>query len=154
MNAIFAVNAINGFGTGSDMPWPRSNVDLQRFRKLTSNCTVIMGSATWHSDMPKPLPNRRNIVLSSSLVDDRCEVFNNVTELMMNLRDTENTFVIGGAKVLWMLRMFVDTVYFTRFKSAETCEITLDTSKYLEDFRMISSEDFGDHVFETHKRKL
>lgn len=153
MNAIFAVNAINGFGTGNDMPWPRSSSDLQRFKQLTSNSTVIMGSGTWHSNMPKPLPNRRNIVLSSSLIDERCEVFTNVTELLMSLNVNETTFVIGGAKVLWMLRMFIDTVYLTRFKSMNTCEITLDTTKYLEDFSMISSEDFGDHVFETYKRK-
>lgn len=154
MNAIFAVNAINGFGTGDDMPWARSSIDLQRFKQLTTGATVIMGSGTWHSNMPKPLPNRRNIVLSTGLVDDRCDVYTNVTDLTMNLHKTENAFVIGGAKVLWMLRMFIDTVYLTRFNSMDTCSITMDTSKYLADFSLVSSEDFGDHTFETYKRIL
>lgn len=153
MNAIFAVNLLNGFGTGTDMPWPRSTLDLQRFRSLTSGHTVVMGTNTWLSNMPKPLPNRRNCVLSTTLADSRCEVFSNITHLMMNLQQDETVFVIGGAKVLWQLQPFIKCVYLTRFKSANTCSVSLDTAKYLADFSLRSREDLEDHVFDIYDRQ-
>jgi len=148
MNAIFAVNSINGFGTGMDMPWPRSTVDLQRFKTLTSGGTVVMGSGTWNSNMPKPLPHRRNIVLSSTLVDDRCDVYRNVTDMLMNIDQHESVYIIGGAKVLWMLRPIIQKVYLTKFKDCSDAMIKLDVKKYLENFILNESTDFGDHVFE------
>lgn len=148
MNAIFAVNSVNGFGTGNDMPWPKSSVDLQRFKKLTSGSTVIMGSGTWHSNMPKPLPNRRNIVLSSTLEDTRCDVYRNVTDMLMNIRQDESLWIIGGAKVLWMLRPLTQRVYLTRFVEATRSEVKLDTRKYLENFILVESEQFNNHTFE------
>lgn len=152
MNAIFAVNALDGFGTGQDMPWPRNSRDLKRFKELTTGHTIIMGSGTWNSNMPKPLPNRRNIVLSKTLKDDRCEVYSNITDLLMHLRKDENVFVIGGAKLLWLLRPYIRKIYLTRFKSVEKCEIVLNTSEYLQYFKLELSNDFDDHVFEVHQR--
>lgn len=152
MNAIFAVNSINGFGTGPDMPWARNSVDLLRFKNYTTGGTVIMGSGTWHSNMPRPLPNRRNIVLSSTLKDHRCETYTNITELLMNISAQDKVFVIGGARVLWGLRSNIQTVYLTRFFSAETCPITLDTQKYLENFRLESQEYLDNHTFEIYQR--
>lgn len=154
MNAIFAVNSIDGFGTGSDMPWARSSVDLQRFKKLTTGCTVIMGSGTWNSNMPKPLPNRRNIVLSSTLSDDRCDVYRNVTDMLMETKQDEPTWVIGGAKVLWILRPLIQKVYLTKFKDTTDCSVKLDVSKYLENFVLVESEEFDDHMFEVWKNTM
>lgn len=149
MNAIFAVNALDGFGTGSDMPWPRSTVDLQRFKELTKGATVVMGNGTWQSDMPKPLPGRRNIVLSTTLNDDRCEVVRDITHLMMEIKNNEQVWVIGGANVLWSLRKWINTVYLTRFNSSDPAVVKLDTARYLDGFKLTESKDFGEGKFET-----
>lgn len=150
MNAIFAVNSLDGFGDGDTMPWPRSSSDLGRFKAITTGHTVVMGSGTWASNIPKPFPNRRNCVLSSTLKDDRCKVFRNVTELMMNIGQDETVFVIGGAKTLWMLRPFINRIYLTRFDSAQRAEITLNTEQYLEGFKLVSSERLDNHVFDIY----
>lgn len=150
MNAIFAVDLLHGFGTGKDMPWPKSTVDLNRFRDLTMGHTVVMGANTWKSNMPKPLKGRRNCVLSHALDDDRCEVFPNIISLMMNLKTDENVFVIGGASILWSLRSYIKRVYLTRFKDSHKCEVSLDVGKYLDGFVLTSREDFGDHTFDTY----
>lgn len=154
MKAIFAVNSLNGFGTKTGLPWPKSKTDLQRFKNITTGHTVVMGRSTWDSDMPKPLPNRRNIVLSKTLIDDRCEVFSNVSDMMMECQANESIFVIGGAKVLWTLRYIIDEVYLTRFHSADVAEITLDVDKYLEGFGLYSKEQSDNHTFEIYKRIL
>ena len=150
MNAIFAVNSLNGFGDGNTMPWPRSQGDLKRFKSITTGHTVVMGANTWSSDIPHPFPNRRNCVLSSKLQDDRCEVFRTVTDLMMNLRQDETVFVIGGVTALWIMRPYIKRVYLTRFNSAQHATITMNTELYLGGFKLTSREDFGDHVFDIY----
>jgi dihydrofolate reductase len=152
MNAIFAVNMLNGFGIGNTMPWPHSTDDMKRFRELTTGHTVVMGSSTWLSDMPKPLPNRRNCVLSTTLVDHRCEVFPNITALMMGLHEDEQVFVIGGAKVLWALRPQINRVYFTRHRAKDKASITLDTEKYFQGFNLVSSEVLDKMTVEIYER--
>jgi dihydrofolate reductase len=152
MNAIFAVDAVHGFGADGTMPWPHSSVDLKRFRDLTTGHTVIMGSGTWHSKMPTPLPNRRNIVLSSTLVDDRCDVYRNINHLNMNIQQDENVFVIGGAVTLWKLRPYINRVYLTTFKLVTKSTVILRTDGYLEGYTHISSEDFVDHTFDIYER--
>lgn len=154
MKAIFAVNSINGFGTGNDMPWPRNRVDLNRFRRLTTGGTVIMGSGTWASDMPKPLPNRRNIVLSTRLEDSRCEVYTNITDMLMNIGEHEDAWVIGGANVLWKMRYIISEVHLTIFNDASTCSITLDTKKYLENFKLVNKETLDDHNYEIWQKSM
>lgn len=152
MKAIFAVDAYGGFGTGTDMPWPTSREDLQRFKRLTSGQTVVMGSGTWNSNMPKPLPNRRNCVLSTTLRDSRCEVFFSVEELCTQLGVGDDIWVIGGERVLWALRPYVHTVCMTRFKGVFPCTVRLDTGKYLDGFVLQDRQQLDDHVFDIWQR--
>ena len=64
MNAIAAVSLDWGIGRGNDLLF-HIGEDMKRFRALTTGGTVIMGRKTLDS-MPggKPLPKRRNIVLT------------------------------------------------------------------------------------------
>ena len=149
MNSIFAVNQVGGFGVSDTMPWPRSSSDLTRFRKITQGSTVIMGRGTWLSDMPKPLPNRRNVVLSRTLEDTRCEVYSSITDLLMNLDREETVFVIGGAETLWTLRSYITRAFITVFDHIERADVTLDTSAWLQGFDLISRERLDNHTFDT-----
>lgn len=152
MKAIFAVNAWDGFAVGNTMPWPRNAVDLKRFRTLTTGGTVIMGRATWDSDMPKPLPNRKNVVLSKTLVDSRCTVCATIEQLLEEVKDDKNVWVIGGVQTLWALQSHIHAVYMTQFAYTAAADITLDTSKYLEDFELVDKEFHPDHTFKIYRR--
>ena len=152
MRAIFAVNAFDGFAVGKTMPWPHSSVDLQRFKRLTEGHTVVMGKSTWCSDMPKPLPNRRNCVLSTTLEDTRCEVFRSIPQLLSAVERDKQVWVIGGALTLWELRPYITAVYMTQFRSSQRADVLLDTSKYLENYELVDKEFCGDHIFKTYKR--
>lgn len=61
---ISAVAPNGAIGHNGKMPWPRVAEDLAWFKEVTLNHTVIMGRKTWESLGEKPLPQRRNIVLS------------------------------------------------------------------------------------------
>lgn len=152
MIAVFATNMLDGFGDGDTMPWHHSSSDMKRFRELTTGHTVVMGLSTWLSDMPKPLPNRRNCVLSTSLTDPRCEVFSNITALMMDIKDDEQVFVIGGAKVLWALRPHIKRIHFTRHHGNQRATITLNTEKYFAGFLLESTEVLDDQTLEIYSR--
>lgn len=154
MKAIFAVDINNGFASGDTMPWPRSKSDLARFKMITDGFTVVMGSGTWNSNIPRPFPNRRNCVLSTSLVDDRCEVYKDVTHLLENIKNNEIVFVIGGEKTLWQLRQFINEIYLTTFFSSNKADIVFNTEEYLKDFELSSLETLEDHKFEIFKRKM
>lgn len=67
MVAIVVAHSRNRvIGRDGDLPWHLPS-DLRRFRELTSGGTVVMGRRTFESLPPavRPLPERRNIVLSS-----------------------------------------------------------------------------------------
>src|SRR6478735_7128736 len=66
---ILVAVAENGIiGRDGDMPW-RLSTDLKRFKALTMGKPVIMGRKTFDS-IGKPLPGRRNIVISRQAAID------------------------------------------------------------------------------------
>ncbi len=72
-------------GKNGDLPWHFS-ADLKHFKEVTLNHTVLMGRKTYQSILKrlgKPLPGRRNIVLTRdrSFKDDRVTVIHGLTEL-------------------------------------------------------------------------
>ena len=66
MISIIVAIATNGaIGKDNQLLWHISE-DLKYFKRVTAGHTVIMGRKTWES-IGRPLPNRRNIVISRSL---------------------------------------------------------------------------------------
>jgi dihydrofolate reductase len=61
---IVAMSPERAIGLRGRVPWHHP-ADLNRFKRLTTGATVIMGRATWESIGSKPLPGRRNIVITS-----------------------------------------------------------------------------------------
>lgn len=60
--AAVALNGVIGDSKTNSIPWKLS-ADLKHFKKYTLGKTVVMGSTTFKS-LKKPLPNRRNVVLT------------------------------------------------------------------------------------------
>ncbi|RRH73837.1 dihydrofolate reductase [Falsigemmobacter faecalis] len=70
MLTIIVARAKNGaIGKGNDIPWYAPE-DLAFFKRETLGGAVIMGRNTWESLPFKPLKNRDNIVVSSSMEGD------------------------------------------------------------------------------------
>ena len=63
VRAIVAMGLGNEIGFRGDMPWHIPE-DLRHFKELTMGHPVIMGRATWLSLPRRPLPGRRNIILT------------------------------------------------------------------------------------------
>lgn len=100
MEIIVAVDQNWGIGRGTDLLLPIS-ADLKRFRLLTLDKTIVYGRKTLES-FPghKPLPKRRNIVLSRAMeAEEGLEVVRNYSELYEAIKGCDEVKLIGGATV-------------------------------------------------------
>ena len=99
INLIWAQDANGGIGKNNSLPWHVS-ADLINFKKLTLHHTIIMGRKTWDSLPKKPLPNRRNIVLTSKKISD-VETYRSIDSCLSSLKasNINDVFVIGGQMI-------------------------------------------------------
>ena len=113
---ICAISKNNVIGNENKLPWNLSE-DLKRFKKLTSNNLIVMGRKTFDS-IGRPLPNRKNIVLSNNLdlEIDGVEVFNSpdeVISLYKEIPEKKDMYIIGGTFVYKLFLEYCDYLYIT-----------------------------------------
>ena len=82
-------------GKNNSIPWHYS-ADLKRFKRLTIGNTVIMGRKTWESLPIKPLPNRRNIVITRSSIEE-IDCFQSIDDALQTCEG--DVWFIGGAGI-------------------------------------------------------
>ena len=96
---IWAQDKNGGIGKNENLPWHVSE-DLKNFKKITLGNPILMGRKTWDSLPLKPLPNRRNIVLSSKLIED-VDTYHSIKSCIQILEKefVKKIFIIGGRSV-------------------------------------------------------
>lgn len=94
--SIIVATDLNGLiGKDNTLPW-HLPADLKYFKETTTGKTVIMGRKTFES-IGRPLPNRKNIVISKSgFHHEGVEVFKSLEEATDN---NPNAFLIGGSQL-------------------------------------------------------
>jgi dihydrofolate reductase len=90
---IAALTRRRVIGKDGKLPWHLSD-DLKRFKQLTTGHTVLMGRKTYES-IGKPLPNRRNVVLSSRPIPG-AETYDSLERALDAVATDTQVFVIGG----------------------------------------------------------
>lgn len=113
---IAAVSTNNVIGKNGQLPW-HLKADLQRFKKLTENHTIIMGRRCFES-IGKPLSNRINVVVSSNtdLEIPGCIVKPSLQYAAdyANSRYDSTPFIIGGGTLYRQAINLVNVLYLTR----------------------------------------
>ena len=111
---IAAVSENGVIGRGNALPW-HLPADLQRFKRLTTGHAVVMGRKTWES-IRRPLPNRRNIVISSSSGHHStgATVVPSFRAAVNAARDLTELFAIGGSRVFEAALPLADRLELTR----------------------------------------
>lgn len=141
ISLIVAAAENNAIGKDNALLWHLS-ADLKRFKSLTSGHPVIMGRKTFES-IGKPLPNRRNIVISRSLSAlDGCEVVASVEEALALVNDGEEAFIIGGGSVYRALWQKAARLYLTAVKTRLEGDTFIPEIRP-EEWKEISREDFS-----------
>lgn len=111
ISLIVAYDLNQGIGYQNTLPWRLSD-DLKLFKKQTLNKPIIMGRTTFDS-IGKPLPNRRNIVLSrqQNLQINGCEIFHSINDAILACEDEADIMIIGGANIYNQSLDLVDRMY-------------------------------------------
>lgn len=108
INLIAAIGKNYELGKNNDLIW-RIKGDLKFFKDITMGHPIVMGRKTFES-LPKVLPGRKNIVISSNdILNDEIEKYRSIKAFLDKYKDSsEEFFVIGGASIY---SQFIDIAY-------------------------------------------
>ncbi|MGQ0703723.1 MAG: dihydrofolate reductase [Gemmatimonadales bacterium] len=109
--AAMAENRV--IGTGGTLPW-HLPLDMQYFKKLTVDHTVIMGRKTFQ-ELKHPLANRRNVVISRDpdFHPRSVTVVPSLDEALALGATEKEVFVIGGGEIFRLALPRADRLYLT-----------------------------------------
>lgn len=113
--SIIVAAAENGaIGKDNQLLWHLPN-DLKFFKRTTTGHPIIMGRKTYDS-VGKPLPNRRNIVITRQpgYVIEGADVVHSLEEALALCAAAAAVFIVGGAEIYRQALPVVRQVYLTR----------------------------------------
>ena len=113
INLIVAIGRNGEIGKEGELIWKISE-DLKHFKSLTMGHPVIMGRKTWESLPKKPLPGRKNIILTrqKDLEFSGALIVNDIKEAIAQV-EGESAFIIGGAEIYNTFLPLADKLYLT-----------------------------------------
>lgn len=138
LSLIAAVDQNMGIGKNNQLLCHLPN-DLKRFKKITMGKPIVMGRRTFQS-IGKPLPGRRNIVISTTQpAIEGTEVYQDIDEALASCDKDDEIMIIGGATLYQQLIDKADTLYLTHIHE------TFDADTFFPEFnaeqwQVISSE--------------
>jgi dihydrofolate reductase len=115
ISIIVAIAQNNAIGKNNDLLWHISD-DLKRFKQITGGHPVIMGKNTFYSLPVRPLPKRRNIVITDVAGEqiEGCEMAYSI-EQAVDLCDEEvENYVMGGGSIYRQFIRIAYKLYITR----------------------------------------
>ncbi|HEY8100369.1 MAG TPA: dihydrofolate reductase [Burkholderiaceae bacterium] len=121
LTIIVAIDTQRGIGINNQLPWHLPE-DLAFFKRTTSGHPIIMGRKTFDS-IGRPLPNRRNIVITRN-PEWKHEGVEAVTSLQAAAElvgDTE-AFIIGGAQIFVEALPLTDRLLITEIDKTFNCD--------------------------------
>lgn len=113
--AVVAASENGVIGREGGLPWHVSS-DLKLFKEITLGKPVVMGRRTWESLPRKPLPGRRNIVITrqADFVAEGAELVHSVDEALAVCAGEADVSIIGGGQVYAEAMSRTDRIYLTR----------------------------------------
>jgi dihydrofolate reductase len=112
VSIVVAISQNHAIGKDNKLLWYLPK-DLKHFKEITTGHTVIMGRKTYES-VGKPLPNRRNIIITRQQVKiEGCEVVNSVEAALALCKNEAEVFIVGGAEIYRQALHLTDRIYLT-----------------------------------------
>lgn len=141
INIIAAVGKNLELGKDNKLIWHIPN-DLKYFKENTIGKTIVMGRKTYES-MGKPLPNRKNIVLTNSNISLNDALVINDYRQILDIK--EDVFIIGGTEIFELFLPYANRLYLTEIdyeSDADSYFPKFDLSLYKKD--VLKTECFND----------
>jgi len=152
---IAAMDEGRAIGKDNDLLWDIPE-DMKRFVSLTKGAAVLMGRRTFDSLKKKPLPHRRNIVITRnpSLLSaypsvETCEEF--VPLLKEYNQRNERLWVIGGGTIYEQTMPFWDEVHLTIVPGRREADTFFP--EFEDKFELVKREEGEACAFLTYHRR-
>jgi dihydrofolate reductase len=160
ISIIVAIASNHAIGKDNDLLWHISK-DLQRFKRLTENHTIVMGKNTYFSLPRRPLPKRTNLVITDvagEQIND-CLMAYSIEDAIAKMKKGEENFIIGGGSIYKQFLPLADKLYITRVHQDFEGDVFFPEIKP-EEWDLLSAENITDdpqndfsYTFEIYKRK-
>ncbi|AKZ64762.1 diacylglycerol kinase [Herbaspirillum hiltneri N3] len=158
---IVATDSQNGIGINNTLPWHLPE-DLAHFKRTTSGHPIIMGRKTFDS-IGRPLPNRRNIVITRNRDWSHAgvETVSSLQEAAVLVAGAD-AFIIGGAQIYAESLPLATRLIVTEIAQAFDCDAffpAIDSKVWRETARETRhAESQGvaqgfDYAFVTYERR-
>ena len=146
INAILACDDNGGISKNGTLPWPKNSNDLKWFKSSTIENIVVMGRTTWEDPcMPKPLPKRRNVVVTHKELLNVETANGDVPDILKRLEKDDPTnvvWVIGGADILNQALPVIQNFHLSRIFGSYNCDKFIPINQILEKFHQIYKRKF------------
>ena len=153
---IAALDEMRGIADAHGIPWQgKVPSDVAQFRAKTLHGVVMMGFG-WYQEQEKPLPERRNLVATSS-PDSLRAGFEKVIDARKFLSETTEDIWVGGGAALFASTLdLADELYLTHLEGNFDC--TKFFPEYEDQFTLASKsapvvENDIAYYFATYTRK-
>lgn len=115
---LAAIDEHGGLGYQGKMQWQgKVPSDMRHFRALTLGHPVVMGRKTFAAMGGKPLPGRRNIVITRDIAGkhDGADCFTSAERAIVSCLESgaDKVFIIGGGEIYALFMKRADTIYLT-----------------------------------------
>jgi dihydrofolate reductase len=134
ISIIVAIGENNAIGKNNQLLW-HMPADLKYFKNKTAGHTIIMGRKTFDS-VGKPLPNRRNIVVTrQDITIPGCEVVKSINDAIALCKGENEVFIGGGAEIYRESMDRTDKIYLTiihKMFDADTFFPEIDFNQWIE----------------------
>jgi dihydrofolate reductase len=155
LSIIVALDTQRGIGVNNTLPW-RLPEDLAHFKRITSGHPIIMGRKTFDS-IGKPLPNRRNIVITRNPAwrHDGVESVGSLEAAVALVGEAE-AYIIGGAQIFAHGLAITDRLIVTEINKKFDCDTffpPLDPKQWQEVARETHHSELNecDYAFVTYQ---
>ena len=147
IRAILACDDEWGIGKNGDLPWSHNPADLRWFKQCTDGDVVVMGRNTWDSLPVKPLPKRKNLVVSQTAQPQpnvevvKPDIFKSRLHI---LAEEMPVWIIGGAHLIETSLDIIDEIWLSQIEGTYDCDTFLPRTAIELTFDLVSSRRDGD----------
>lgn len=157
INIIAAIGKNNELGKNNDLIW-KFKGDMKFFKATTMGHPIVMGRKTFES-LPKVLPGRKNIVISTNgIKNDEIEIYRSIKEFLIKYQEYgDDIFIIGGASIYKQFIDLATKMFLTEIdsedKEADVYFPSFDQKQWEKEILLSSQENSINFKHVLYKRK-
>ncbi|MEG0266866.1 MAG: dihydrofolate reductase [Bacilli bacterium] len=146
LSLIAAIGKNNELGKNNTLIWHLKD-DLKFFKETTNGKTIVMGYNTFMS-LPKLLPNRNHIILTSKNIQINGATICHSKEEILNIikEIKEEVFIIGGESIYKLFLNDVNNMYLTEIESEFDADVFFPKFNKDEFIQEILGENVNDNI--------